>query len=130
MYTKLLVFSVSFTAITSYGMLPSHLLRRQLVHTIISHTTKPTPKPSPQLSIFEQAAQYQKELAAQKQLIQSEIPLSPEAQKAQELALAKIEDNQKQVAGAAWFLGLSEKKVRSNRRIAPKYPKSKPGKRV
>jgi hypothetical protein len=109
MYTKLLAFSVSFTTITSYGMLPGRTLSLQLVKTAISHTTKPTPKPSPQLSIFEQAAQRQKELAAQKQLVQSEIPLSTEAQKAQTLKIAEIEDNQKQISGGAWFFNMLDK---------------------
>lgn len=129
MYTKLVAFSLSFTAITSYAMLPGRVLSLQLVRTIISHTTKPTQNPSPQLPIFEQAAEIQTALRRAKQIVQSEISLCTKASQEQELTIAVFENRQKQISSGAWFLGLPEKKAPSNRHIVAK-PTKKTGKRA
>ena len=112
MYTKLLSLSLSFTAITSYAMLPGRTLMSKLVTDAIRSQAAKSASP---LSMHEKAAAIQTALKESKQKIQ----ISPEV----------VEEMQMQTSAAAWFLGLPERKAPSNRYITKKI-KSKSCKRV
>jgi hypothetical protein len=89
-------------------MLPGRVLSLKLTTAFIKRAqqriiTKEIPHSKE--CVYVQAAQQQKELIAQKQLIQSEIPRSAEELQIQQLKLAEIEKTRMATSAAAKFLG-------------------------